>query len=99
VPTAVSEAPPAIEWLKSNGLRIVVTTPSAETLYTDADLTAPCAIVVGREDRGVSRPWIDAADFAVSIPMRGAVDSLNVSAVAAILLYEALRQRGTMGYT
>jgi TrmH family RNA methyltransferase len=98
VPLAAGAPEEAIAWLKGKGVRIVVTTPNAATRYSDANLTRSAAIVVGREDTGVSRPWIEAADLAISIPMRGAVDSLNVSAAAAILLYEALRQRDAIGY-
>lgn len=98
VPVAVSKPEEAIPWLKGKGVRIIVTTPSAGTRYSDADLTRSSAIVVGREDTGVSRAWVEAADLAVSIPMRGVIDSLNVSAAAAILLYEALRQRDAVGY-
>ncbi len=98
VPMAVSKPAEAIAWLKGKGVRIIVTTPTAEIRYSDADLARSSAIVVGREDTGVSPSWIEAADLAVSIPMRGAIDSLNVSAAAAILLYEALRQRDAIGY-
>ena len=63
--------------------------------YTDADLAQPSAIVVGAEDEGLDERWRDAADVAVAIPMRGsAADSLNAATAAAILLFEAVRQRG-----
>jgi len=97
VPTAAAAADEAIAWLKSRGIRIVVTTPAADTPYTEADLTGPTAIVVGSEDRGVGRDWLDAADIAVRIPMHGAADSLNVAQSATILAYEALRQRTAVG--
>ena len=63
--------------------------------YTEADLTAPLALIVGKEASGVSGTMAAAADEFVYIPMAEAVESLNVSAAAAILLYEAVRQRGT----
>jgi RNA methyltransferase, TrmH family len=62
--------------------------------YAEADLTAPTALVIGAEDAGLDARWQAAADLAVALPMRGrTVDSLNASTAAAILLYEAVRQR------
>jgi TrmH family RNA methyltransferase len=60
-----------------------------------ADLAAPAAIAVGAEDEGLPPPWREAADVEVEIPLRGrTVDSLNAATAAAILLFEARRQRG-----
>jgi 23S rRNA (guanosine2251-2'-O)-methyltransferase len=64
------------------------------TMYTELDLSGPVALVLGSEGRGVRRLVREGCDGAVSIPMLGAVGSLNVSVAAAILLYEARRQRG-----
>jgi TrmH family RNA methyltransferase len=72
---------------------VVATTPDAGTDWSGVDLASPSAIVLGSEDRGLGDEWLKAADVRVRIPMRGTADSLNVSAAAAILLYEALRQR------
>jgi TrmH family RNA methyltransferase len=82
-----------IRWLKDTGTRIVTATPGGDLHYTQIDFTGRSAIVVGAEDVGLADTWLEASDWRVSIPMKGAADSLNVSATAAILLYEALRQR------
>ena len=93
VPKAVAPASDVIQWLKRNGIAIMATTPDAKTPWNEADLASPSAIVLGSEYRGLGDEWLKAADVTVKIPMRGSADSLNVSATAAILLYEALRQR------
>lgn len=82
-----------IAWLKRQGIAIVAATPSAEPLYTAVDLTGPVAVAVGSEAWGLSGTWLDAADVCVRIPMAGVVDSLNLSAATALLLYEVVRQR------
>ena len=74
-------------------LSLVAATPDGGTLLTDADLSGPTAIVVGSEARGLPAAWLDRADVRVRIPMFGRADSLNVATSAAILLYEAVRQR------
>jgi len=77
------------------GVTIVAAAVDAEIRYTDADLGGPVAIVVGAEDRGLGARWLGAADVQVSIPVTGSgVDSLNAATAAAILLFEAVRQRG-----
>jgi TrmH family RNA methyltransferase len=93
VAIAVADGDAAAEWLRRQAVAVVTSTPHAATLYTGADLRGAVAIVVGSEERGVSDRWMDAADLTVKIPMRGKADSLNVSAAATVLLYEALRQR------
>jgi RNA methyltransferase, TrmH family len=94
LPIAVAGAGDAIRWLRRRGVRIVVAAPGAHTCPWEADLSRSVALVVGCEKRGVSRDWLDAADEVVGIPMPGpAMDSLNVAAAAAILLFEATRQR------
>lgn len=82
-----------IGWLRENGIAIVAATPAAAALYTAVDLTGPIAIAVGSEAHGLSRTWLEAADLRVRIPMAGVVDSLNLSAATALMLYEAVRQR------
>lgn len=93
VPCARPEAAEAVRWLKETGTTIVTATPGGDLPYTAVDFTGRRAIAVGAEDAGLSPAWLEAADRRVLIPMKGAADSLNVSATAAILLYEALRQR------
>jgi RNA methyltransferase, TrmH family len=74
--------------------QLVAATVGAGTSYTRADLAVPTAIAVGAEDTGLPEAWRDAAELTVSIPLRGrATDSLNAATAAAILLFEALRQR------
>lgn len=82
-----------IEWLKERAISIVSATPSAEKVYTDIDLSGPIALVVGAEQYGLKKDWLEAADVLVKIPMRGEADSLNVAMATTILLYEAARQR------
>jgi TrmH family RNA methyltransferase len=84
-----------LAWLRARGLRIVAARVDADRLYTEADLTGPLAIALGAESDGLSAAWTDPAIEAVRLPMLGVADSLNVSVSAAILLYEARRQRGS----
>ena len=93
LPIAISSAVEAIGWLEARAIAIIAATPDAALCYTDVDLTVPLAIVVGSEDAGLGTEWLQATGTRVRIPMKGSADSLNVSAAATILLYEALRQR------
>ena len=95
VPLAVADANGVIEWLRERDISIAVATPESAARYSDADLSGSVALVVGAEDTGVSAAWRDAANVSVTIPMAGRVNSLNVATAAALLLYEAVRQRGT----
>jgi TrmH family RNA methyltransferase len=95
VPTLDVSNAEALDFLHKNGLRILAATPSAEALYTAEDLRGPLAIAVGTEDEGLTNFWLTHADVRVQIPMLGKVNSLNVSIAAALIVYEALRQRGT----
>jgi TrmH family RNA methyltransferase len=94
VPLAVTDAATARGWLDERGIRIVATLVDAPTTYTEADLTGPVAIVLGSEAEGLSATWRGGGVEGVRIPMLGIADSLNVSVSAAILAYEARRQRG-----
>lgn len=93
VPVLEATSQETIEWLKSNGIKIVAATPSAKLSYTEADLKGPIAIAVGTEQLGLSPLWMKQADIQVRIPMNGVADSLNVAMATSLLLYEALRQR------
>jgi TrmH family RNA methyltransferase len=76
-------------------VRKVAAVVDAHQSYTDADLTAPTAILVGAEDEGLDAAWREASDVQVAIPMHArSVDSLNAATTAALLLFEAVRQRG-----
>ena len=79
--------------LKKQGVWIFGTAADGTTPLYQADLKGPAAIVIGSEGSGMSRLTAENCDFLVSIPMRGKLNSLNASAAAAILLYEAVRQR------
>lgn len=91
VVTATSEE--AITWLKQNGIRILTAQLQDSQWYYDSDMCGATAIVMGTEDTGLTPVWREAADAHIKIPMLGHLDSLNVSVSAAILLYEAVRQR------
>ena len=93
LPIAEASSVDTITFLKEKGIRILSAVPDADVVYTDTDLTGPLAIVVGAEDQGLSNGWKNEADLNVKIPMLGKNDSLNVSVSAAILLFEAVRQK------
>jgi len=80
--------------LKKQGVWVFGTAAGGNTTLYDADLKGPAAIVIGSEGDGMTRLVTENCDFLVSIPMKGRINSLNASAAAAILLYEAVRQRG-----
>lgn len=96
---SISEAPPVetIAWLQANGLAIVAASPHAKDDYTQVPLAQPVALVLGSEAHGLSAVWQKAGTTLVRIPMAGIADSLNLSTSAAILLYEAVRQRRLAG--
>ena len=93
VPVVCCSSEEAIMWLKDNGIQILTAQLQDSTLYYDRDMTGPTAIVMGTEATGLTDIWRQAADAHIRIPMLGIEDSLNVSVSAAILLYEAVRQR------
>lgn len=81
------------EWRRT-GVTLVATVPRGGTSMYDVDFTQPSAVLLGGEGPGLPDELIEAADARVSIPMHGAIESLNVAVAAALLLYEARRQRG-----
>ena len=83
----------AIRYLKDSGVKIVSATEKATTLYTRADMNLPLAIVMGSEDKGISSSVLQLSDEQVKIPLFGKIASLNVSVAAALMIYEAVRQR------
>ena len=95
VPVArVANLTACLKELKEQGLWIFGTAADGAVNLYQADLKGPAAIVIGSEGSGMSRLVAENCDFTVSIPMKGKLNSLNASASAAILLYEAVRQRG-----
>ena len=84
----------AIRELKEKGVWVFGTAADGAATIYQADLKGPAAIVIGNEGEGMSRLVSESCDLRLSIPMRGSISSLNASAAAAILLYEAVRQRG-----
>lgn len=93
VPTVTCSSEEAIVFLKARGIRILTAQLQDSSVYYDVDMTCGTAIVMGTESTGLTPVWRKAADAHILIPMLGRLDSLNVSVSAAILLYEAVRQR------
>ena len=96
VPTAVCTSQECIAFLKERGIKILTAQLQDSYEYYDYDMTSATAIVMGTESTGLTDQWRQAADAHIRIPMLGRLDSLNVSVSAAILMYEALRQRRTI---
>jgi RNA methyltransferase, TrmH family len=94
VPLAAASSGDVVKWLHRNGIRVVAARVEAERAYTDADLRGPVAIALGAETDGLTDAWSGDGVEAVNLPMLGMADSLNVSVTAAVLAYEARRQRG-----
>lgn len=93
VPVVACTSQQAISFLKMKGIRILTAQLQDSELYYDTDMKCGTAIVMGTESTGLSDLWRRAADAHIRIPMLGRLDSLNVSVSAAILLFEAVRQR------
>ena len=95
VPTVCATSEEAIGWLRAHGIRILTAQLQDSSWYYDTDMTGGTALVMGTESTGLTDIWRRAADAHIRIPMLGRLDSLNVSVSAAILLFEAVRQRNT----
>ena len=93
VPCVTCSSAEAIAFLKARGIRILTAQLQDSSLYYDCDMTVGTALVMGTEATGLTDAWRAAADAHIRIPMLGRLDSLNVSVSAAILLFEAVRQR------
>jgi TrmH family RNA methyltransferase len=97
LPLAVATTADVLDWLREHGLRVVVARVDGSVPYTDVDLTGSVSLVLGSEAHGLTAEWSGSDMTAVRLPMRGRADSLNVAAAAAILFYEARRQRDAGG--
>jgi len=93
MPVVTSTTEHTIMWLRSNQIKMFATSLTATYFYHDADYHHRSAIIMGSEAHGLSDKWLDEADHLIKIPMNGKIDSMNVSASAAIVVFEALRQR------
>ena len=80
-------------FLKESGLKLVSCTEKGDKKFYDADLTSPCCIILGSEKDGISNSLMDISDERLNIPMKGNVESLNVSSSASVILFEVVRQR------
>ncbi|MBS7316995.1 MAG: RNA methyltransferase [Bacteroidales bacterium] len=95
VPVVAASSAETIEWLRSRGITIYTAQLQDSSWYYDCDMKKATAIVMGTEATGLTGIWREAADRHIRIPMLGKLDSLNVSVSAAVLLFEAVRQRNS----
>jgi TrmH family RNA methyltransferase len=93
MPVVTSTSEQTIAWLRLNKIKMFATALSATQVYHEMQFRVPAAIIMGSEATGLSKRWLDEADCLIHIPMLGKIDSMNVSASAAIVIFEALRQR------
>lgn len=93
LPFAAADGPDIRAFLQTREILPVLTTPEAAKSLFQTDLRGPVALVLGPEDSGLPEDWLQAEGLQVRLPMRGITDSLNVSAMAAVGLFEAVRQR------
>jgi TrmH family RNA methyltransferase len=91
---AAATSEETISWLKQNDISIYCTYLQASKAYHLTDYSKPCAIVMGTESTGLSDIWVERSDANIIIPMQGKIDSMNVSTAAAVVVFEAKRQRG-----
>ena len=92
-PVASAGTDETLNWLALRALQVYAARVDGAVPYTDVDYRRPAAVVLGSEARGLSDAWTTELVTSISLPMLGVADSLNVSATAAVLVYEALRQR------
>jgi len=83
----------SIEFLKDSGLKVICAAEKSGIIASEAPLSGPAVLILGSEDKGISRELISLSDYQIKIPMTGSIGSLNVSVAAGILLYEMVRQR------
>jgi TrmH family RNA methyltransferase len=93
VPVAAAGSTDVLTWARERSMTVVAATPDTDTVFTDVDMSGPTVVAVGSEKHGLTDEWLRSADVRVRIPMFGKANSLNVATSAAIILYEALRQR------
>jgi TrmH family RNA methyltransferase len=94
VQTAVCSSQQALDWMRRHKINILAAELQASQWYHQTDMRLSTAIVMGTEADGLSSFWLNNADERIKIPMRGYIDSLNVSVSTAVLCFEAMRQRG-----
>lgn len=94
MPVVTASSEEAIAWMHSQGIKIFGTALTATHPYHETDFSQAAAIVMGSEAYGLSSTWLTGADDLIKIPMQGKIDSMNVAASAAIVIFEAKRQRG-----
>lgn len=83
----------AAYYLKQSGFKLIAATEKSSVNLYESDMTGPCAIIMGSEGQGISKPMLDLSDEKVAIPMEGSISSLNVSVATSVMLFEAVRQR------
>jgi RNA methyltransferase, TrmH family len=93
MPVAVASSTQTVAWLRERGIVIFAAWVDGAVDYTTCDYRPPSALVLGSEAKGLSGAWSAADVTRICLPMLGIADSLNVSTAAAVLFYEALRQR------
>lgn len=82
-----------LNYLKQSGIKIFAATEKASNVYTKEYYNLPCAIIMGAEDKGISKDALKLSDALITIPIKGNIESLNVSVAAGVIIYEVVRQR------
>jgi len=94
MPVVTASSEDTIAWMRGTGIMMFGTALTATHWYHETNFRQPAAIIMGSEANGLSNTWLDGAGDLIKIPMMGKIDSMNVSASAAIVIFEAMRQRG-----